>query len=58
VFRVMYDVLSNLTTQYWQFWLGLVLVVIILVGHDRLSRPFRALERLLSRRAPVRQPVR
>jgi len=58
VFRVMYDVLSNLTTQYWQFWLGLVLVVIILVGHDRLSRPFRALERLLSRRAPLHQPVR
>src|SRR4029079_554149 len=36
VFRVMYDVLSGITTQYWQFWLGLVLVVIVLVGHDRL----------------------
>jgi branched-chain amino acid transport system permease protein len=51
VFRVMYDVLSNVTTQYWQFWLGLVLVIIILVGHERLARPFHALERALSRRA-------
>jgi branched-chain amino acid transport system permease protein len=58
LFRVMYDVFSNITTQYWQFWLGLVLVIIILVGHERLSRPFRVLERLLARRPVSRQAVR
>jgi branched-chain amino acid transport system permease protein len=42
LFKVMYDVLSTLTPQYWQFWLGLVLVVIVLVGHDRMVRPWRA----------------
>ena len=48
LFKVMYDVLSTLTPQYWQFWLGLVLVVIVLVGHERLVSPWRALERRLS----------
>ena len=51
-FRSMYDVLSGITTQYWQFWLGLVLVVIVLVGHERLARPFHALGRLLRRGRP------
>ena len=53
VFRVMYDVLSGITTQYWQFWLGLVLVVLMLVGHERLVHPFRVLAaRLQGRRDP------
>jgi branched-chain amino acid transport system permease protein len=51
-FRSMYDVLSGITTQYWQFWLGLVLVIIVLVGHERLARPFHALGRLLRRAGP------
>jgi branched-chain amino acid transport system permease protein len=50
VFRVMYDVLSGVTTQYWQFWLGLALVVLMLVGHDRLVRPFHRVAALLHRR--------
>jgi len=29
---------SNLTPQYWQFWIGLVLVVIVLVGRARMHR--------------------
>lgn len=37
VFKVMQDVLSNITPQYWTFWLGLFLVVLVLVGRDRLS---------------------
>ncbi len=43
VFRSMYDVLSGITTQYWQFWLGLALVVLVVVGHERIVRPFRAI---------------
>ncbi len=29
-FKVMYDVLAAATPQYWQFWLGLVLVLLVL----------------------------
>jgi branched-chain amino acid transport system permease protein len=43
VFVVMKDVLSAATPQYWQFWLGLILVVIVLVGRERLVRPWHAL---------------
>jgi branched-chain amino acid transport system permease protein len=43
VFKLMYDVLSGMTPQYWQFWMGLALVVIVLIGHERLARPFALL---------------
>lgn len=31
-FKIMYDFLADITPQYWQFWFGLVLVLIVLVG--------------------------
>lgn len=31
-FKIMYDYLAAITPQYWQFWLGLVLVLIVLFG--------------------------
>jgi branched-chain amino acid transport system permease protein len=37
LFKLMQDWLANLTPQYWQFWIGLVLVVIVLVGRDRMA---------------------
>jgi branched-chain amino acid transport system permease protein len=37
-FKLMQDWLANLTPQYWQFWLGLVLVLIVLVGRERMTR--------------------
>ena len=40
VFKLMYDVLSSITPQYWTFWLGLFLVVLVMVGRDRLLRPW------------------
>jgi branched-chain amino acid transport system permease protein len=40
-FKVMHDVLSAFTPQYWTFWIGLFLVVLMLVGRDRLLRPWR-----------------
>jgi branched-chain amino acid transport system permease protein len=40
-FKVMHDLLSAITTQYWTFWIGLFLVVLMLVGRDRLFRPWR-----------------
>jgi branched-chain amino acid transport system permease protein len=46
VFKLMQDWLANITPQYWQFWLGLVLVVIVLIGRERMLRwvaPLRTL---------------
>ena len=40
IFRLMQDYLANLTPQYWQFWIGAVLVVIVIVGRDRMGRWF------------------
>lgn len=37
IFKFMQDYLSALTPQYWPFWIGLVLVVIVLVGRDRIT---------------------
>ena len=39
VFKVLQDVLSGITPQYWTFWLGLFLVVLVLVGRERLVSP-------------------
>jgi branched-chain amino acid transport system permease protein len=38
VFRVMQDGFAAITPQHWQFWIGLVLVSLVLVGRDRLAR--------------------
>jgi branched-chain amino acid transport system permease protein len=38
VFKMLQEFFSSLTPQYWQFWIGLVLVVIVLVGRERLHR--------------------
>src|SRR5471032_1925484 len=38
VFKMLQEVFSTITPQYWQFWIGLVLVVIVLVGRTRMHR--------------------
>src|SRR5215467_9454760 len=38
VFRLLQELFSTITPQYWLFWIGLVLVVIVLVGRERLHR--------------------
>ncbi len=38
VFRMLQEIFSSITPQYWQFWIGLVLVVIVLIGRQRLHR--------------------
>jgi branched-chain amino acid transport system permease protein len=40
VFKLMQDVISSITPQYWTFWIGLFLVILVLVGRDRLIRPW------------------
>jgi branched-chain amino acid transport system permease protein len=39
-FKVLHDLISAVTTQYWTFWIGLVLVVLMMVGRERLFRPW------------------
>lgn len=39
VFKLLHDLVSAWTPQYWNFWLGLFLVVLVLVGRERLLRP-------------------
>ncbi len=36
VFKLLHDVISSFTPQYWGFWIGLFLVVLVLVGRDRM----------------------
>jgi len=38
VFKLMQDWISSITPQYWTFWIGLFLVVLVLVGRERLIR--------------------
>jgi branched-chain amino acid transport system permease protein len=53
IFKLMQDWLANLTPQYWQFWIGLALVAIVLVGRDRVGawmRPLRSRIAAVNRR--------
>jgi branched-chain amino acid transport system permease protein len=61
VFRMLQEVFSTITPQYWQFWIGLVLVVIVLVGRQRLHRwalwaPNLIITQLAGRKATVAVP--
>jgi branched-chain amino acid transport system permease protein len=38
VFRMLQEVFQTITPQYWLFWIGLVLVVMVLVGRVRIHR--------------------
>ena len=55
VYRLLQDALSNVTARYWQFWLGLMLVAIVLVGRERIAGALSkigsgVISRLLQRR--------
>ena len=39
-FKLLHDLISAVTTQYWTFWIGLFLVVLMLVGREKLFRPW------------------
>jgi branched-chain amino acid transport system permease protein len=40
VFKILHSIISAWTPQYWTFWLGLFLVLLMLVGRARLIRPW------------------
>lgn len=39
-FKLLHHLLSTWTPQYWTFWLGLFLVVLVMVGRDRFFKPW------------------
>jgi branched-chain amino acid transport system permease protein len=52
IYKLLQDWIADLTPQYWQFWIGLLLVVIVLVGRDRMHSWFASAIALLSRLGP------
>jgi branched-chain amino acid transport system permease protein len=61
VFRMLQEVFSTITPQYWQFWIGAVLVVIVLLGRGRLHRwvlwlPNLVITQFAGRKAAVAVP--
>jgi branched-chain amino acid transport system permease protein len=61
-FKLLVDGLSTLTPQYWQFWIGLLLVIFVLAGRDRADAVLRRLRQRLTvgeaQRAPSAEPSR
>jgi branched-chain amino acid transport system permease protein len=49
VFRLLQEGFSTLTPQYWQFWIGLVLIAVVLTGRQRLHRWLALLPNLVAR---------
>jgi branched-chain amino acid transport system permease protein len=49
IFRLLQDYLSDLTARYWQFWIGLILVLIVLVGRERMGHWFAPVQRVAER---------
>ncbi len=41
VFQLLHDLISAWTPQYWNFWLGLFLVVLMIVGRERFVTPWK-----------------
>jgi branched-chain amino acid transport system permease protein len=36
LFKIVQDALSILTPEYWEFWIGLILVSIVMIGRERI----------------------
>jgi branched-chain amino acid transport system permease protein len=49
IYKLLQDWIADLTPQYWQFWIGLVLVVIVLIGRDRMNGWIASARALLAR---------
>jgi branched-chain amino acid transport system permease protein len=63
VFKMLQEVFQTITPQYWLFWIGLVLVVIVLVGRARIHYwalwlPNRVVRQFAGRKAVVAVPER
>jgi branched-chain amino acid transport system permease protein len=47
IFIVVKDVVSGATPEYWEFWIGAMLVVLVLVGRERIAAHVRRSVRIL-----------
>src|SRR5437899_2065377 len=61
VFKMLQELFQTITPQYWMFWIGLVLVVIVLVGRERIHRwvlwgPNLLISQVFGRKAVVAVP--
>jgi branched-chain amino acid transport system permease protein len=56
-FIVLRDVISAATPEYWEFWIGLALVILVLAGRDRIGEAPRRLIAVFSLRAARRGVV-
>src|SRR6201991_4677512 len=61
VFKMLQEMFQAITPQYWLFWIGLVLVVIVLVGRERIHRgvlwlPNWVIRKITGRKAAVAVP--
>jgi len=60
IYKFMQDWIASLTPQYWQFWIGFMLVLIVLVGRERMAgwnEAVRAFLAQLLSRATARKPA-
>jgi branched-chain amino acid transport system permease protein len=60
IYKFMQDWIASLTPQYWQFWIGLMLVLIVLIGRERMAgwnETARAFLVRLASRALARRPA-
>jgi len=60
IYKFMQDWIASLTPQYWQFWIGFMLVLIVLVGRERMAGWNEAARAFLARfvsRAVARKPA-
>jgi branched-chain amino acid transport system permease protein len=49
IYKFLQDWIATLTPQYWQFWIGFVLVVIVLVGRERVEESIAAIRAAIVR---------
>jgi branched-chain amino acid transport system permease protein len=49
IYKFLQDWIATLTPQYWQFWIGFVLVIIVLVGRERVEGWIAALRGFIIR---------
>jgi branched-chain amino acid transport system permease protein len=57
LFIVLRDGLSTVTPEFWEFWIGLLLVVLVLVGRQRVGAAIAASVHAIARRLARRRPA-
>lgn len=61
VFKMLQELFQAITPQYWLFWIGLVLIVIVMVGRERIHRwvlwlPNLVIRKITGRKSAIAVP--